>query len=132
MVKNREKIAEEFFECTDSERATFEAGIKLGTIYHQFVGTPINKTNVKLLETAIAEGTKIQPFVRDAEVHISREELKMKKSEFNYVSLRGDMLNVRLVVEYKGYRVVAGMRYIPKIDYPLMFVEKVEKIIRKS
>lgn len=132
MATNRERIAEGFFKCTDSERATFEAGIKLGTIYHQFVGTPINKSNVELLETAIAEGTKIQPFVRDAEVHISREELKTKKSEFDYVSLTGDMLAVRVVVEYKGFRVVAGMEYIQEINYPLMFIEKVEKIAVKT
>jgi hypothetical protein len=31
-------VADSYFSCTDSERAAFEAGIKLGTVYHQFVG----------------------------------------------------------------------------------------------
>lgn len=127
MAAERAKIADQYFECSDSERAAFEAGIKLGTIYHQFVGTPISRDNVELLETAIAEGTKIQPFVKDAEVHISRNELKKKRGEFDYVSLSGNMLTVRLVIEYNGVRVIAGMRFIPEINYPLMYMEKIEK-----
>lgn len=128
MADKREKIAEGFFECSDTERAAFEAGIKLGTIYHQFVGTPISRDNVGLLEKAIAEGTKIQPFVEDATVHISREELKHKEGEFDYVSLSGNMLDVRLVVKYKKVKVTAGMKFIDEISYPLMFIEKIETI----
>ncbi|MDH4123193.1 MAG: dihydroneopterin aldolase family protein [Thermoplasmata archaeon] len=123
----REKIAEGYFKCTDSERAAFEAGIKLGTVYHQFVGTPISIENVELLENAIAEGTKIQPFVYDAEVHISRDVLRSKKSEFDYISLTGDMMNVSLIVDFKGVRVFAKMKFVPEMNYPLMFIEKVEK-----
>jgi hypothetical protein len=124
---NRAKIAEKYFNCSDRERAAFEAGIKLGTIYHQFIGTPISRVNVALLEKTIAEGTKIQPFVEDAEVHISREELKRKKGEFDYVSLSGNMLTVRLLVEYKDIRVSAGMKFIKEINYPLMYMDKIGK-----
>jgi len=127
----REKVADSYFECSDEERAAFEAGIKLGTIYHQFVGTPISRENVALLEKAIAEGTKIQPFVEDAEVQISRKELKSKKGEFDYVSLSGHMLKVRLVVKYRDVKVTAGMRFIERINYPLMFIEKMERRGRK-
>ncbi len=132
MGVDRVKIADDFFDCDDSERAAFEAGIKLGTIYHQFVGTPISRENVALLEKAIAEGTKIQPFVEDAEVQISKKELKSKKGEFDYVSLSGNMLKVRLVVEYGDVRVTAGMKFIKEINYPLMYIEKIEKNRRKS
>jgi hypothetical protein len=124
---NRAKIAEKYFNCSDRERAAFEAGIKLGTIYHQFVGTPISRDNVALLEKAIAEGTKIQPFVKNAEVRISREELKRKKGEFDYVSLSGNMMTVRLLVEYKDVRVSAGMKFIKEINYPLMYMDKIKK-----
>jgi len=132
MAVDRVKIADHFFDCSDTERAAFEAGIKLGTIYHQFVGTPISRENVSLLEKAIAEGTKIQPFVKDAEVRISRDELASKKGEFDYVSLSGNMLNVRLVVEYGSVRLTAGMKFIPEISYPLMFIEKIERCGKKS
>ena len=127
MSVNRAEIAEKYFDCSDRERAAFEAGIKLGTIYHQFVGTPISRDNVALLEKAIAEGTKTQPFVEDAEVHISREDLKRKKGEFDYVSLSGNMLTVRLLVEYKDIRVSAGMKFVKEINYPLMYMDKIEK-----
>lgn len=126
MEPDRAHFAEKYFNCSDAERAAFEAGIKLGTIYHQFVGTPLNRENVELLEKSIAEGTKIQPFVKDADVRISREGLKSKKDEFDYVSLSGNMLNVRLVIEYKQIRIIAGIKYISEINYPLMYLEKVE------
>ncbi len=126
MPADRVRIADRYFDCTDGERAAFEAGIKLGTIYHQFVGTPISKENVAQLEKAIAEGTKIQPFVKDAEVKISREELKKKKGEFDYVSLSGHMLTARITVEYKGARVKAGMKFIREINYPLMYMKRVD------
>jgi dihydroneopterin aldolase len=126
------KVADDFFECSDAERAAFEAGIKLGTIYHQFVGTPISRENVSLLEKAIAEGTKIQPFVEDAYVEISKKELKSKKGEFDYVSLSGNMLRVHLVVVYGDVRLTAGMRFVEKINYPLMFIEKIERLGKKS
>ena len=127
MPVNRAKIAEKYFNCSDRERAAFEAGIKLGTIYHQFIGTPISRDNVALLEKAIAEGTKIQPFVEDAKVRISREELKRKRGEFDYVSLSGNMLTVRLLVEYKDVRVSAGIKFMKEINYPLMYMDKIEK-----
>ena len=43
-----------YFKCSDRERAIFEAGIKLGTIYHQYVGAPLNLSNVESLEKAIS------------------------------------------------------------------------------
>ena len=130
MGANRERLAEQYFSCSDSERAAFEAGIKLGTIYHQFVGTPISRDNVDLLEKSISEGTKIQPFVEDAKVRISRRGLNSKKSEFDYYSLTPHMLSVRLVINYRGVRVTARMKYVKKMEYPLMFIEKVERSAR--
>lgn len=126
-LNRREELARKYFDCTDSERAAFEAGIKLGTIYHQFVGTPIDEQNVRLLENAIAEGTKIQPYVKDAEIVIDREHLRSKRGEFDYDSLSGSMLSVRLVVKYNDIIVTARMKHIPEINYPLMYIEKVEK-----
>ena len=39
MASKREDLADKYFNCSLRERVVFEAGIKLGTIYHQFVGT---------------------------------------------------------------------------------------------
>jgi len=69
MTSKREELAANYFNCSERERAVFEAGIKLGTIYHQFVGTPVAAANVEILERAIEDGVRVQPFVK---AHIPR------------------------------------------------------------
>ncbi len=128
MRNSREAKADSFFSCTDSERAAFEAGIKLGTIYHQFVGVPLSVQNVGTLEKAIESGSRVQPFVEDVRVRIDRTKLKDKRGQYDYVSLTGDMLDVTLVVKYKTARVKASMKLIEEMNYPLMFIEEIKKI----
>ena len=128
MRNSREAKADSFFSCTDSERAAFEAGIKLGTIYHQFVGVPLSVQNVETLEKAIESGSRVQPFVEDVRVRIDRTKLKDKRGQYDYVSLTGDMLDVTLVVKYKTARVKASMKLIEEMNYPLMFIEEIKKI----
>lgn len=48
-MEGRDEMAAGRFACTERERALFEAGIKMGTIYHQFVGTPVNLRTVESL-----------------------------------------------------------------------------------
>ena len=117
--------ADNYFNCTDSERAVFEAGIKLGTVYHQFVGAPISKNNVDVLQKSIEEGAKVQPFVKDAKVRINRARLREKSTEYDYLTLTGDMLEVTLTVKFKDVEAVCEMRHIKEMDYPLMFVKEV-------
>ncbi|OGS51965.1 MAG: dihydroneopterin aldolase [Euryarchaeota archaeon RBG_13_61_15] len=128
MRNSREAKADKHFSCSDAERATFEAGIKLGTIYHQFVGVPLRRENVNTLERAIEAGSRVQPFVEEVKVKIDRSKLKNKRGKYDYVSLTGEMLNVKLTVRYKDVRVKAAMRLIKEMNYPLMFVESVERI----
>ncbi len=118
-------IADKYFNCTDAERAVFEAGIKLGTVYHQFVGAPISKNNVDVLEKSIAEGAKVQPFVKNAEVRIDRSRLREKSTEFDYLTLTGDMLDVRLTVKFRDVKVICEMKHIKEMNYPLMYVKRV-------
>ena len=89
----REERAAGYFNCTDRERATFEAGIKLAAVYHQFIGTPVSASNVEGLERAIEEGVKVQPFVNSVKVIIRKERLKDKRNEYDYRSLTGEMLD---------------------------------------
>lgn len=118
-------VADRYFNCTNSERAVFEAGIKLGTVYHQFVGAPISKDNVEVLEKSIAEGAKVQPFVKDAVVKIDRKRLREKSTDYDYLTLTGDMLNVALTVQYEDVTVICEMRHIAEMDYPLMYVKEI-------
>ncbi len=127
MSDSREEEANRHFDCSDSERAAFEAGIKMGTIYHQFVGIPVSADNVEILERALEEGCKPQPFVESVRVRIDRTKLKNKRGEFDYVSLTGDMLDVDLVVKYKSGRVEARMEFVEEMNYPLMFITRMDR-----
>ena len=128
MSDSRENTADNYFKCSDSERAAFEAGIKMGTIYHQFVGVPVSADSVETLEEAIEEGCRVQPFVESVKVRIDRSKLKEKRGEFDYVSLVGDMLDVELTVCYGTSRVKARMQRIEEMNYPLMFIESIERV----
>ncbi len=97
----------------------------MGTVYHQFVGAPISKHNVGVLEKSIAEGAKIQPFVKDAEVKIDRTRLREKSTEYDYLTLTGDMLDVKLTIQFKDVEVICEMKHIKEMDYPLMYVKEV-------
>ncbi|MFQ5838989.1 MAG: dihydroneopterin aldolase family protein [Thermoplasmata archaeon] len=120
-----EDPADAYFGCSDSERAAFEAGIKLGSIYHQFMGTPLSQQNVDVLERAIEEGVKVQPFVEDVRVRIDRRYLKRKRSPYKYVSLTGNMLQVELRVRYGDAVALCEMRFVEDLRYPLMYVKEI-------
>ena len=117
--------AKNFFNCSSSERAAFEAGIKLGSIYHQFVGTPVSQGNVEVLERAIEEGVRIQPFVEDVTVKINRDKLKNKRDEYDYDSMTGDMFNVELKIKYNESSVLAKLEFIKELNYPLMYITSI-------
>ncbi len=121
----REEKAARYFNCTSRERAAFEAGVKLGTVYHQFIGTPVSASNVESLEKAIEEGVRVQPFVEDVMVRIDRSSLKTKKNEYDYQSLTGHMLDVTVVIQVENIRAVAQMKYVKELNYPLMFIKEV-------
>ena len=127
MRNSREAKADSHFSCSDSERASFEAGIKLGTIYHQFVGVPLSSENVGTLERAIESGSMVQPFVESVKVRIDRSQLKKKRGQYDYISLTGDMLDVSLVVRYKTAMARASMKFIKEMNYPLMFIENISE-----
>ncbi len=123
-MTSRAEMADSHFDCSDEERAAFEAGIKLGTIYHQFVGVPVSADNVDTLERAMEAGSSVQPFVKEVHVRIDRSRLRNKKSEFDYVSLTGEMLDVTLVVQYRSAMVTAHMKFVEDMNYPLMYIRR--------
>ena len=60
-----------FSNITARERAIFEGGISMGALFHQFVGTPVNKDTKEGLERTIEESFKLQPAIEDVEVKIN-------------------------------------------------------------
>ena len=123
---DRESLADTRFVCTPRERAVFEAGIKMGTIYHQFVGTPISNSNVSDLETAIQRSIEVQPYVVSAKVSIDRAHIPSGDGVYDYTSLTGDMIDAVVDIEIDGIKVRSEMRYDAELRYPLMYISGID------
>lgn len=131
-MTDRETLANERFACTPRERAVFEAGIKLATVYHQFVGTPVNLASVEKLEAAISEAICVQPYVESAKVEINRSVFKKRGDTYSYVSLTGKMIDTVVTIRLGEIRVTAEMRYDRELRYPLMYISSIEEIGNRS
>lgn len=112
-------------EITDRDNALFEAGIKLGALYHQFIGTPVSMETVESLDTAIEQSVSLQPWVSFVKVEIDREKVRERLNEFNYCELRGEMLDITVVVRYETVEARVRVKYDEALDYPLMRIEEV-------
>jgi hypothetical protein len=121
---SRDDEAARMFKCSDRDRALFEAGIKMGTIYHQFVGTPVDATNVRALEKAIESSIMVQPFVEYAKIKIILD-ADGRDDTYDYVSLTGEMIDASVRIRVNGVAVTAEMRYLEDLKYPLMYVSEV-------
>lgn len=111
-----------YFRCSDRERAAFEAGIKLGALYHQFTGAPVSRASAPAMERAIERSVLVQPFVESVKVRINRKTLKRGKGRYGYRVLEGRMLDVSVMVRVGAAKVRSRLRHIPELDYPLMYV----------
>jgi len=115
-------------EITDRDTALFESGIKLGALYHQFVGSPVNLSTAGSLEDAIRDSISLQPCVQSITVAIDREMIRKRINDFGYCELEGRMLGVEAVIRYGTAVVHVGMRYDAEMDYPMMSVQQIEQI----
>ena len=93
-----------FSNITSRERAIFEGAISMGALFHQFVGTPVNKNSKKSLEISMEESLKLQPAIDDIEVKIRFDKLEESMTEFDYTSLSGDMLDVKIYTKVECQR----------------------------
>lgn len=114
-----------FSNITSRERAIFEGAISMGALFHQFVGTPINKTTKKSLETSMEESLKLQPAIEDVKVDIQFDKLEESMTEFEYTSLTGDMLDVKIFTKVDNVRAIIRIEFIEELNYPLMYVEDI-------
>ena len=116
-----------FQNITPRERAIFEGAITMGALFHQFIGTPVSIKTFKLLERAIEESMELQPCIRKVEAKIDKKTLNEAQNEYEYLSLSGDMLDVKVLSEYGDVRVVVRMDYVEELNYPLIYVESVNE-----
>lgn len=110
---------------SDEQRACFEAGIKFGSLYHQFAGTPVSPGSSRSLERAMAEAIENQPHCEAVEVTIDDDALAAAiEHEHGYAELTGRFMEVRMEIGYDG--VAVRTRMSMEDGYPLMRVESVE------
>jgi hypothetical protein len=132
-MKSIEEAVRKYFDksVTDRERAVFEGGIALGAIYHQFTGMPVfkDKDLIRALEEAISKSMRLQPYRESVEVKINADMIKGEKSHaYDYETLKGKHLDVTVKTKYGNAKATVRMKYIPEIDFTLMYIEKLEKI----
>ena len=101
---------------SDREKAIFEAGIKLGALYHQWVGTPISRKSAAGIESAIEQAVILQPFVELISVRLDCNQ--MTENIFGYSELSGLMFDVEIVTRVRF--TYCRARLAPKDGYPLM------------
>jgi hypothetical protein len=109
---------------TDAQQACFEAGIKFGSLYHQFAGTPVSPDSAESLERAMAEAIENQPFCESVTVDVDEAALAEAAADHGYVELTGRFMEVSMRVAYED--VVVRTRMEMADGYPLMRLVAVE------
>jgi len=108
----------------DREQAVFEAGIKLGALYHQWVGTPISRDSAASVEKAIERAVILQPFVEEITVRLDRS--LMTENRFGYSELSGMMYDAEIITRV-GFTYCRA-RLSPENGYPLMKIVECHEI----
>jgi len=121
-------IEEKYFSnITSRERAIFEGAISMGALFHQFIGTPVNRNSVASLELAISKSLELQPATQKVEVAIDLKKLDAAMSDFDYVSLSGEMLDVKIHSKVNDVLAIIRIEFIEDLKYPLMYVEEIRE-----
>jgi len=110
----------------DREVACFEAGVKFGTLYHQFAGTPLSPDSADSLARAMEEAVENQPHCESVTVEPRDEELERAVAEgpADYVEWTGRFADVRMTIRLEG--VTVRTRMAMEDGYPMMRVVGVE------
>lgn len=108
---------------TDRDRAIFEAGIALGSLFHSALGFPATTGTKKSLEKALTDSFSLQPFRKTVKVKLRK--LQVKKGIYGYGSVLPANIEASVAVGYGFAYVEARVKYVPSLKYPLMYVSKV-------
>jgi hypothetical protein len=110
---------------TEAQVACFEAGIKFGSLYHQFAGTPVSPASAATLAEAIEESIENQPHCESVTVDVLVDDIAAELADgpADYTELTGRFMEVEVVIDYEDHEVVAEMAMDD--GYPLMEVVSV-------
>ncbi|ESP89297.1 dihydroneopterin aldolase family protein [Candidatus Halobonum tyrrellensis] len=104
---------------TDAQQACFEAGIKFGSLYHQFAGTPVSPDSARSLERAMADAIENQPHCESVTVAVDDDAVREAiDHDEGYAELTGHLMTVEMRVRYRG--VTVRTRMAMEDGYPRM------------
>lgn len=111
---------------TRREALLFEAGVKLGGVFHQYLGIPVAARSASTLARTIESAVGLQPFVQEVRVRIRPERGgPAGRGRFGYRYLTAEMLEVRVRLVDGPIEVRARLEHRPDLKYPLMSVDRV-------
>jgi dihydroneopterin aldolase len=111
---------------TPREALLFEAGIKLGGVFHQYLGIPVSPRTAPALGRVIEEAVALQPFVREVRVRVRPERgPPLGRGRYAYRYLTPEMLEVTVLLQDGLTEVEARLAHRPDLRYPLMSVVRV-------
>lgn len=108
---------------SDAQTACFELGIKFGSLYHQFAGTPVSPASAPSLARAMEEAIENQPYCETVSVEIKMDVLEAD-IDHGYTELTGKYLDTEIAVEYEGIAATADI--VMEDGYPRMRLVSVE------
>lgn len=112
-------------DLSEREALLFEAGIKLGGIFHQYLGIPVAPTTAAGLARSIERAVALQPYVESIAVRIDPSRgPPLGRGRFAYRYLTPEMLRVTIHLKDGPTRVVARLVQRPELRYPLMSVDR--------
>lgn len=117
-------------DLTRREALLFEAGIKLGGVFHQYLGIPVRRRTSRSLARTIEEALTLQPYVARAEVRIDPSRGgALGQGRFGYRYLTAEMLDVRVHLADGPWTVTAHLSHRKDLRYPLMRVERASRVV---
>lgn len=113
---------------TVREALLFEAGVKLGGVFHQYLGTPVSPRTAAHLARTIEHAVGLQPFVRSVRVRIDpRLGGAVGTGRFAYRYLTPPMMRVRVRLSDGPVEVTATLEQRDDLRYPLMSVASITR-----
>lgn len=114
---------------TPREALLFEAGVKLGGVFHQYLGMPVAPETAEGLARTIEHALRLQPFVTEASVAIDPDRGPGPGTgHFAYRYLSPEMLRVDVTLQDGATTVVARLEHRADLSYPLMSVLTVDAV----
>lgn len=126
-INDKDYVNEKYFSnISNRERAIFEGAISMGALFHQFIGVPVSKKSSNQLKDAIKSSLELQPAITLVEVELDLSSLEDNPNEFEYASLEGNMIDVKIHSAFKDVTAIIRVEFIKELNYPLMYVEKIK------